>query len=188
MGELSSMLDIGAMTVSGDTVEDIIKDAGSTDTAVFTTIEDPVFPSGGIAVLNTGHVHPRVRAAVERQLGKFSHTCFMVTPYESGVALAEKLNAIVPISGPTRSMFVTTGAEAVENAVKIAKQVGFQNIGMQRRHTVDTMASNDGQMGHEDVPLRVFLKDGQPGRQVGFLRKTLAERLEKTVVDFVYDL
>mgnify|MGYP001554150618 CR=1 FL=1 len=77
--------------------------------------------AGGIAVLNTGHVHPRVRAAVERQLGKFSHTCFMVTPYESGVALAEKLNAIVPISGPTRSMFVTTGAEAVENAVKIAR-------------------------------------------------------------------
>ncbi len=77
--------------------------------------------AGGIAVLNTGHLHPLVRAAVERQLGRFSHTCFMVTPYESGVALAERLNDIVPIGGPTRSMFVTTGAEAVENAVKIAR-------------------------------------------------------------------
>ncbi len=77
--------------------------------------------AGGIAVLNTGHLHPLVRAAVERQLGRFSHTCFMVTPYESGVALAERLNDIVPIGSPTRSMFVTTGAEAVENAVKIAR-------------------------------------------------------------------
>lgn len=77
--------------------------------------------AGGIAVLNTGHLHPLVRAAVERQLGRFSHTCFMVTPYESGIALAERLNDIVPIGGPTRSMFVTTGAEAVENAVKIAR-------------------------------------------------------------------
>jgi 4-aminobutyrate aminotransferase/(S)-3-amino-2-methylpropionate transaminase len=54
-------------------------------------------------------------------MDRFSHTCFMVTPYESGVALAEKLNAIAPVEGPAKSIFVTTGAEAVENAVKIAR-------------------------------------------------------------------
>ncbi|MBL8201633.1 MAG: 4-aminobutyrate--2-oxoglutarate transaminase [Chromatiales bacterium] len=75
----------------------------------------------GIAVLNTGHLHPGVKAAVSRQLDRFSHTCFMVTPYESAVALAEKLNALAPGKTPKKTLFVTTGAEAVENAVKIAR-------------------------------------------------------------------
>lgn len=78
--------------------------------------------AGGIAVLNTGHNHPKIKAAVAAQLENFSHTCFQVTPYESYVALAEKLNALVPGSSPKQTMFVTTGAEAVENAVKIARQ------------------------------------------------------------------
>jgi len=77
--------------------------------------------ASGIAVLNTGHLHPKVKAAVKAQMDRFSHTCFMVTPYESGVALAEKLNAAAPVDGPAKSIFVTTGAEAVENAVKIAR-------------------------------------------------------------------
>jgi len=77
--------------------------------------------ASGIAVLNTGHLHPKIKAAVKAQMDRFSHTCFMVTPYESGVALAEKLNAIAPVEGPAKSIFVTTGAEAVENAVKIAR-------------------------------------------------------------------
>jgi 4-aminobutyrate aminotransferase/(S)-3-amino-2-methylpropionate transaminase len=75
----------------------------------------------GIAVLNTGHRHAGVQAAVSRQLERFSHTCFMVTPYESAVALAEKLNALAPGSTPKKTLLVTTGAEAVENAVKIAR-------------------------------------------------------------------
>ncbi|MEQ1802660.1 MAG: 4-aminobutyrate--2-oxoglutarate transaminase [Gammaproteobacteria bacterium] len=75
----------------------------------------------GIAVLNTGHLHPGVQAAVRQQLDRFSHTCFMVTPYESAVALAEKLNALAPGPTPKKTLFVTTGAEAVENAVKIAR-------------------------------------------------------------------
>lgn len=75
----------------------------------------------GIAVLNTGHLHPGVQAAVRGQLDRFSHTCFMVTPYESAVALAEKLNALAPGKTPKKTLFVTTGAEAVENAVKIAR-------------------------------------------------------------------
>ena len=77
--------------------------------------------AGGIGCLNVGHRAPRVEAAVREQLGKFLHLCFGVTPYESYIALAEKLNALAPISGPKKTMFVNTGAEAVENAVKIAR-------------------------------------------------------------------
>jgi 4-aminobutyrate aminotransferase len=75
----------------------------------------------GIAVVNTGHQHPRIMAAVEEQLKAFSHVCFQVTPYESYVRLAERLNAIAPVAGPAKSMLVSTGAEAVENAVKVAR-------------------------------------------------------------------
>tara|TARA_R110001583_G_scaffold195021_1_gene368530 strand:+ start:13686 stop:14963 length:1278 start_codon:yes stop_codon:yes gene_type:complete len=75
----------------------------------------------GIAVVNTGHNHPKVRAAVQAQLEKFSHTCVMVTPYVSAVELAEKLNAVAPGDTPKKTIFVTTGAEAVENCVKIAR-------------------------------------------------------------------
>jgi len=75
----------------------------------------------GIAVVNTGHNHPKVKAAVQEQLEKFTHTCFMVTPYESGVELAEKITELAPISAPTKAIFVTTGAEAVENCIKIAR-------------------------------------------------------------------
>ncbi|RME62353.1 MAG: 4-aminobutyrate--2-oxoglutarate transaminase [Alphaproteobacteria bacterium] len=75
----------------------------------------------GIAVCNTGHSHPRIVAAVKRQLDKFSHVCFQVTPFEAYIALAEKLNAIAPGPTPKKTLFVTTGAEAVENAVKIAR-------------------------------------------------------------------
>jgi 4-aminobutyrate aminotransferase len=77
--------------------------------------------AGGIAVLNTGHRHPRVVAAIERQLGSFTHTAFQVAGYESYVRLAERLNRIAPISGPVKSVFFSTGAEALENAVKIAR-------------------------------------------------------------------
>jgi 4-aminobutyrate aminotransferase / (S)-3-amino-2-methylpropionate transaminase / 5-aminovalerate transaminase len=77
--------------------------------------------AGGIAVLNTGHLHPGVKAAVAQQLEAFSHTCFMVTPYAVGVELAERLNRLAPGPTPKKTVFVTTGAEAVENAVKIAR-------------------------------------------------------------------
>lgn len=75
----------------------------------------------GIAVCNTGHSNPRVVAAVKEQLDKFSHTCVMVTPYDTAVRLAEALNELAPGTTPKKSMFVTTGAEAVENTVKIAR-------------------------------------------------------------------
>jgi 4-aminobutyrate aminotransferase/(S)-3-amino-2-methylpropionate transaminase len=77
--------------------------------------------AGGIGCLNVGHRAPRVQAAVREQLDKFLHLCFGVTPYESYVALAEKLNALAPISGPKKTMFINSGAEAVENAIKIAR-------------------------------------------------------------------
>src|SRR5206468_2029144 len=77
--------------------------------------------AGGIGVLNTGHRHPKVIAAVAAQLEKFTHTCFQVVPYPGYVALAEKLNEITPGRHPKRTSFFSTGAEAIENAVKIAR-------------------------------------------------------------------
>jgi 4-aminobutyrate aminotransferase / (S)-3-amino-2-methylpropionate transaminase / 5-aminovalerate transaminase len=76
---------------------------------------------GGIGVLNVGHAHPRVVEAVKEQAERFLHTCFYVTEYEPYVELAEKLNALVPGASEKRSFFVNSGAEAVENAVKIAR-------------------------------------------------------------------
>jgi len=75
----------------------------------------------GIAVCSAGHCHPKITAAVAEQLHKFSHTCVMVTPYDVSVRLAEKLNEIAPGPSKKKSIFVTTGAEAVENAIKIAR-------------------------------------------------------------------
>ena len=75
----------------------------------------------GIAVCNTGHAHPKIVAAVQEQVGRFSHTCVMITPYDSAVRLAEELNARAPGRSPKKSIFVTTGAEAVENSIKIAR-------------------------------------------------------------------
>jgi len=77
--------------------------------------------AGGIAVLNVGHRHPKVMAAVKAQLEAYTHTAFQVMAYEPYVALAERLNALAPFKGPAKSIFFTTGAEAVENAVKIAR-------------------------------------------------------------------
>lgn len=78
--------------------------------------------AAGIAVTNTGHNHPKVIAAVEAQLKRFSHTCFQVTPYDVYVKLAERLNKVAPGSTPKKTIFLTTGAEAVENAIKIARK------------------------------------------------------------------
>lgn len=77
--------------------------------------------ASGIAVLNVGHRHPAVIKAAREQLEAFTHTAFQVVGYESYVALAERLNALAPIEGEAKSVFFTTGAEAVENAVKIAR-------------------------------------------------------------------
>ncbi|MBB4051728.1 4-aminobutyrate aminotransferase/(S)-3-amino-2-methylpropionate transaminase [Devosia subaequoris] len=77
--------------------------------------------AGGIAVLNTGHRHPKVMAAVRDQLDHFTHTAFQILPYEPYVALCERLNGLAPFSAPAKSVLFSTGAEAVENAIKIAR-------------------------------------------------------------------
>ena len=77
--------------------------------------------AGGIAVLNTGHRHPKIVAAIQAQLQRFTHTCYQVVPYESYIALAEKLNTLTPGSHAKKTAFFSTGAEAIENAVKIAR-------------------------------------------------------------------
>jgi 4-aminobutyrate aminotransferase/4-aminobutyrate aminotransferase/(S)-3-amino-2-methylpropionate transaminase len=75
----------------------------------------------GIAVLNTGHCHPKVMAAIQSQTALFTHTCFQTVAYEGYVALAERLNRLVPGSAPKKTFFMNTGAEAVENAIKAAR-------------------------------------------------------------------
>jgi 4-aminobutyrate aminotransferase/(S)-3-amino-2-methylpropionate transaminase len=77
--------------------------------------------AGGIGVLNTGHRNPDVMEAVRAQMERFTHTCFQVMLYEPYIELAERLNALVPISGPAKSLFLSTGAEATENSIKIAR-------------------------------------------------------------------
>lgn len=77
--------------------------------------------AGGIAVLNTGHCNPHVMEAVREQMERFTHTCFQVLLYEPYITLAERLNKLVPIDGPLKTAFFTTGAEATENAIKMAR-------------------------------------------------------------------
>ena len=77
--------------------------------------------AGGIAVMNTGHRHPKVVQAMQAQLERFTHTCYQVVPYESYVGLAEKLNALTPGTHAKKTALFSTGAEAVENAIKIAR-------------------------------------------------------------------
>ena len=76
---------------------------------------------GGYAVLNTGHLHPRVVEKVKNQLNDFSHSCFAFAPHENAVKLSEELNKRYPITSDTKTFMVNSGAEAVENAVKIAR-------------------------------------------------------------------
>ena len=77
--------------------------------------------AGGIAVLNTGHRHPKVMAAIRDQLERFTHSCYQVVPYEGYVTLAEKINALTVGSYAKKTALFSTGAEATENVVKIAR-------------------------------------------------------------------
>ncbi|WEF26549.1 4-aminobutyrate transaminase [Klebsiella aerogenes] len=97
--------------------------AQSAQNATLTDVEGNEYIdfAAGIAVLNTGHRHPKMVAAVEQQLQQFTHTAYQIVPYESYVSLAEKLNELAPVQGPAKTAFFSTGAEAVENAVKIAR-------------------------------------------------------------------
>ncbi len=77
--------------------------------------------TGGVGCLNVGHSHPRVVEAVQEQIARFSHTDFTIVPYESYVALAERLCELAPIGGELRAAFFNAGTEAIENAVKFAR-------------------------------------------------------------------
>src|SRR5882757_10799621 len=77
--------------------------------------------AGGIGCLNVGHRQEAVVGAVKDQLDRFLHTCVQVTPYESYVRLAERMNQLTPGKFPKKTLFVNSGAEAIENAVKIAR-------------------------------------------------------------------
>ena len=95
----------------------------SADGAILTDADGNRFIDfgAGIGVMNVGHSHPRVRAAIQAQTEQFTHVCFPVSSYESYVALAERLNALTPGSHEKRTFFVNSGAEAVENAIKVAR-------------------------------------------------------------------
>ena len=97
--------------------------AAAAENATITDVDGNVFIdfAGGVGVVNAGHAHPRVVAAVAEQAERFLHTDYTVVPYETYVALAERLCALVPIAGPTRAAFFNAGTEAVENAVKLAR-------------------------------------------------------------------
>ena len=91
--------------------------------AILTDVDENIFIdfAGGIGTMNVGHGHPQIMDRVKKQLDDYSHTCFTVAPYESYVELAEKLSKLVPISGSCKSAFFNSGAEAVENAIKISR-------------------------------------------------------------------
>lgn len=103
--------------------------------------------AGGIGVLNIGHRHPKVVEAVKAQLDKLMHTCQTVMPYEGYVKLAEKLSSVVPVRGHAKVMLANSGAEALENAIKIARAAtGRSNVicfdGGYHGRTFYTMAMN----------------------------------------------
>ena len=91
--------------------------------AILIDVDDNIFIdfAGGIGTMNVGHSHPKILDRVKMQLDDYTHTCFTVAPYESYIELAERLSALVPISGNCKVAFFNSGAEAVENAVKISR-------------------------------------------------------------------
>ena len=97
--------------------------------SLLTDVDDNVFIdfAGGIGTINIGHSHPMVLAAIKEQVDKFIHPCFTVAPYELYVTLAERLSELVPISADCKAAFFNSGAESVENAVKISKSFTGRN-------------------------------------------------------------
>jgi len=121
--------------------------------------------AGGIGCVNTGHRAARVVEAIRRQLDRFLHTSFNVLPYESYIALCEELNAIVPVKGPKKTLLVNTGAEATENAVKIARAytrrpaiISFEDAFHGRTYMAMAMTSKTRpyKAGFEPFPAEVY--------------------------------
>jgi 4-aminobutyrate aminotransferase/(S)-3-amino-2-methylpropionate transaminase len=121
--------------------------------------------AGGIGCLNTGHRAPAVVDAIRRQLDRFLHTSFNVLPYESYIAVCEKLNAIAPGKGPKKTILVNTGAEATENAIKIARAftkrqaiIAFEDAFHGRTYMAMAMTSKTHpyKVGFEPFPAEVY--------------------------------
>src|SRR3984885_3024282 len=121
--------------------------------------------AGGIGCVNTGHRAPAVVDAVRRQLDRFLHTRVNVLPYESYIAVCEKLNAIAPVKGPKKTLLVSTGAEATENAIKIARSytkrqaiVAFEDAFHGRTYMAMAMTSKTHpyKAGFEPFPSEVY--------------------------------
>jgi 4-aminobutyrate aminotransferase/(S)-3-amino-2-methylpropionate transaminase len=121
--------------------------------------------AGGIGCLNTGHRAPAVVEAVRRQLDRFLHTSFNVLPYESYITVCEKLNAITPGKGPKKTILVNTGAEAVENAIKIARYytkrpaiISFEDAFHGRTYMAmaTTSKTHPYKVGFEPFPTEVY--------------------------------
>ena len=119
--------------------------------------------ASGIAVLNVGHRHPRVIEAVKKQLDKFTHTAYQVSPYESYIELAEKINQLAPIEGKKKTCFFTTGGEATENAIKVAKahtkRYGVNAFGGSFHGRTSMAVSMTGKV----VPYKAEIGIGMPG-------------------------
>ncbi|MEX3564755.1 4-aminobutyrate--2-oxoglutarate transaminase [Micrococcus endophyticus] len=161
--------------------------------------------ASGIAVTSVGASHPRVVAAVQEQVAQFTHTSFMITPYEGYVAVAEQLDRTAPISGQTRTALFNSGAEAVENAVKVARSyTGKQAVAAfdhaYHGRTTLTMALTAKNMPYKHhfgpfapevyrVPGSYPLRDGLSGaeaarRAIGALEKQIgAENLAAVIME-----
>ncbi len=154
--------------------------------------------AAGIAVVNTGHCHPKVMAAVSEQMGRFTHTCHQVLPYAPYIRLAERLNEMVPGDFEKKTVFVTTGAEAVENAVKIARAAtgrpaviafggGFHGrtfMGMSLTGKVAPYKAGFGAMMPDvyHVPFPVELHGGSVAASLGAIDKLFKADLDRARV------
>ncbi|NVO57401.1 4-aminobutyrate--2-oxoglutarate transaminase [Rhodobacteraceae bacterium B1Z28] len=150
--------------------------------------------AAGIAVVNTGHCHPKVMEAVQKQAANFTHTCHQVLPYENYIRLAERLNEKVPGDFEKKTVFVTTGAEAVENAIKIARAAtgrpaiiafggGFHGrtfMGMSLTGKVQPYKKGFGAMMPDvyHVPFPVELHGGTVSETIGALTKLFKADLD----------
>ncbi|HXM43216.1 MAG TPA: 4-aminobutyrate--2-oxoglutarate transaminase [Bryobacteraceae bacterium] len=151
--------------------------------------------AGGIGCLNAGHREPGVVAALHAQADRFLHTCFMVTPYESYVRLAEKLNALAPGTTPKKTLLLNSGAEAVENAIKIARAytrhpavICFEDAFHGRTLLTLSLTSKTHpyKAGFEPFPSDIYrVPYGQPAAQLEdtFQRVVAAESVAALIVE-----
>ena len=115
--------DIRENVIAGGYTSGSAKYIASAKGSILTDVEgnELIDFAGGIAVMNVGHSHPQVVEAIKAQVEKFTHTCFMVNPYDIAVRLADRLVKLTPGDFPKKTLFINSGAEAVENAIKIAR-------------------------------------------------------------------